>query len=173
VPTYVALLRGVNVGGRHRMAMAELRKRFEALGCHAVRTHIQSGNVIFDRARAPGAGVIERDLVETFGFAVPVVLRSAVEMGAVVERAPFPGVDRSKVHVAFLASPPEPSAVAACDPEPFLPERFAFTGSELYLYLPGGMAKTKLPTYLERRIKVPMTIRNWQTTATLASLATE
>jgi uncharacterized protein (DUF1697 family) len=171
MPTYVALLRGVNVGGRHRIPMVDLRRRFEVLGCDEVRTHIQSGNVIFDRMSAPDGDAIERDLAETFGFSVPVVLRTAVEMGRVVEHDPFAGLDRSKVHVGFLGSPPESGAVAACDPEAFTPERFAFRGTTLYLYLPGGMAATKLPTYLERHVNVPMTIRNWRTTEALARLA--
>jgi uncharacterized protein (DUF1697 family) len=171
VPTYVALLRGVNVGGRHRVPMDALRERFELLGCHAVRTHIQSGNVVFERAVAPDVAAIERDLSSAFDFTVPVILRTASEMGTIAGRDPFPGVERSKLHVAFLGATPQPDGVAACDPEAFAPERFAFAGSDLYLYLPAGMASTKLPAYLERRVNVPMTIRNWQTTSTLATLA--
>jgi uncharacterized protein (DUF1697 family) len=171
VPTYVALLRGVNVGGRHRVPMADLRTLVEQLGFTGVRSHIQSGNVVFESTKAPAAEAIELALSDTFGFAVPVVVRSATEMAAVIDRNPFADCDLSKVHVGFWGTVPSASAIAACDLERFAPERFEFVRSDLYLFLPSGMARTKLPGYLERRIKVPATIRNWNTVRAIVEMS--
>jgi uncharacterized protein (DUF1697 family) len=170
VATTVALLRGVNVGGR-TLPMAELRDLVESLGFEDVRTYIQSGNVLFSAPRKPKAEVLEAAIDRRFGLNVDVMLRSAAELRRVIDRNPFPDAERSRLHVGFMAKKPAAAAVAALDSDAFAPERFAILGTELYLHLPNGTGRTKLPDYVLRRIKVPTTIRNWNTVTKLAELA--
>ena len=171
MPTTVGLLRGINVGGNNVIRMADLKEGFEAMGFDEVRTYIQSGNVLFSGKKRPAPAVLEAAIERRFGLEVDVMLRSPTELERALERNPFPHADRSKLHVGFMATKPRPAAVAALDGDPFLPEEFAVVGTELYLHLPGGMARTKLPDYVLRRIKVPTTIRNWNTVTKLAELA--
>jgi uncharacterized protein (DUF1697 family) len=170
VPTVVGLLRGVNVGGR-TLPMAELREVVDSLGFDDVRTYIQSGNVLFSAPRSPKPAVLEEAIERRFGLAVDVMLRSAAELRRVIERNPFPDAERSRLHVGFMAKKPPPKDVAALDEDAFVPERFAVVGAELYLHLPGGMGRSKLPDYVLRRLKVPTTLRNWNTVTKLAELA--
>lgn len=167
--TTVALIRGVNVAGR-KLPMAELRELVESLGFDDVRTYIQSGNVLFSGKR-PAPAVLEAAIERRFGLEVDVMLRSPAQIERALERNPFPDADRSKLHVGFMATKPTPAAVAGLDGGPFLPEEFAVVGAELYLHLPNGMGRTKLPDYVIRRLKVPTTLRNWNTVTKLAELA--
>ena len=172
MPTVVGLLRGVNVGGR-TMPMAELRELVESLGFDDVRTYIQSGNVLFSAKKRPAAAELEAAIERRFGLEVDVMLRSAAELERTIEHNPFPDADRSKLHVGFMARKPTAAVVGALDAEAFLPEQFAIEGTELYLHLPSGMGRTKLPDFVLRRVKVPTTIRNWNTVTKLAELARE
>ena len=169
--TTVGLLRGVNVGGR-TLPMAELREVVESLGFGDVRTYIQSGNVLFSAPRRPKPDVVEAAIARRFGLEVDVMLRSPAELRRVIERNPFPNAEPSRLHVGFMARRPAPADVAALDEEAFAPEQFAILGTELYLHLPNGMGRTKLPDYVLRRVKVPTTVRNWNTVTKLAELAT-
>ncbi|HEX6761932.1 MAG TPA: DUF1697 domain-containing protein [Gaiellaceae bacterium] len=170
MPAVVALLRAVNVGGR-KVPMADLRDAVESLGFVDVRTYIQSGNVLFSAPRVPKPDALEHAIVDRFGISVDVVIRSAADLRRALERDPFPDVDHSKLHVGFMAEKPVASALSAIDRDAFLPDQFAVAGRELYLYLPNGMARTKLPGHLLRRLDVPTTIRNWNTVTKLAELA--
>jgi uncharacterized protein (DUF1697 family) len=170
VTRYVALLRGVNVGGKNVVPMAELRTLAESLGYGEVRTFIQSGNVIFSASPREGAVRLRSAISARFGIEVAVLLRSAAELGAVLRANPFPVADPSQLHVGFMAKRASAAAVAALEPGRFLPEEFAVEGRELYLRLPDGMARTKLPRYLERQLASPITFRNWNTLASLAEL---
>jgi uncharacterized protein (DUF1697 family) len=167
----VALLRGVNVAG-NQVSMPALRALFEGLGCGRVETYIQSGNVVF--SPPPGGidgGALEPPLAERFGFDMPVILRSAGELATVLGANPYPGVDGTRLHVAFSAKPPPAEAVASLDVGPFEPEVCVVVGAHIYMHLPNGMGRSRLPLYLGRRLKVPFTVRNWNTVAKLAELA--
>jgi uncharacterized protein (DUF1697 family) len=158
---YVALLRGVNVGGRGRIAMADLRACVEGLGHADVRTHIQSGNVLFatgtrsaERVATGLEQAIERDL----GFATAVMVRTAAELTAALEADPFPGADPAALHVGFLRRAPdgEPDVTPAAGPD-----EARLVGREVHLHYPGGMGRSKLTgAWLEKRIGVPLTVRN-------------
>jgi len=115
---------------------------------------------------------LEERIRDRFALSVTVVVRSATQMAEVIAADPFADRERDHVHVAFLATSPARSLIDALDPEPFEPERFVVSGTEVYLCLPNGMARTKLPSYLERRLKQGLTIRNWNTVTKLAELAT-
>ena len=167
---YVALLRGVNVAGRGKVKMADLRHVFDALGYQDVATYIQSGNVIFTSSGHVVAGAIEHAIEVDLGMNVTVVLRTSAQLESVVRRNPFTGVDTSKVHVGFMPKRPPAVAVRTLDRERFSPEDVVVDGSELYFHLPNGMGRSKLPDYVARQLKVPTTIRNWNTVTKLVDL---
>jgi uncharacterized protein (DUF1697 family) len=168
--THVALLRGINVGGNNKIAMAELRMLITSLGYADVQSYIQSGNVVFSGGPV-AASELEAAVEATFGLRIAVVVRSASQLQEIIAACPFPAADPKTLHVGFMSSAPEPDRVAALELERFLPEEFAVLGTESYLHLPSGMARTKLPTYLDRQLKVPTTLRNWATVNKLAALA--
>ena len=164
---YVALLRGINVGGRTKVPMAELRSVVEDLGFRDVQTYIQSGNVVFASSKKPTAAGIESALQKAFGFDIAVMVRSASDLARVVDANPYP--DTAKVHVAFLAKPVA-KAPASLEADRYAPEEFTIRKSEVYFHLPNGMGRAKVPDYVGRALKVPMTVRNWKTVTTLLDM---
>jgi uncharacterized protein (DUF1697 family) len=172
VPTYVALLRGVNVGGKSKVSMKDLAALFESLGHSEVTTYIQSGNVIFDsRSSLKNASVIESRIADTFGLDVSVVLRTPAELAKVLDRNPFPDADAATLHVTFLAKPPSKAAFARIDASKYAPEEFALGAKEIYLHLPNGMGRSKLAPALVRPAGPEATTRNWRTVTTLLELS--
>jgi len=176
---HVALLRGINVGGRNKLPMKTLVAIFEELGCRDVRTWIQSGNVIFRAPRtlvARLAADAERALHDAAGLSVPVVLRTAAQLGRAVERNPFlaEGADPAHLHVGFLAARPAAARVARMEPDRSPPDRFRVIGGEVYLHCPRGLARTKLTSaFFDSRLGTTITVRNWKTTLRLAQMAAE
>ena len=175
---YVALLRGVNVGGKNRLSMDELTRMFEEIGCNSVRTYIQSGNVVFvskpSLSQSVQAG-IAATVSARVGADIPVILRSVEELSQVAEANPFAGEtqDSRKLHVGFLAAQPTASRVSRLDPERSPPDEFVVCGKEIYMHLPNGMARTRLTTnYLERVLATRVTFRNWKTVLSLLNMAT-
>jgi uncharacterized protein (DUF1697 family) len=171
VPTYIALLRGINVGGHNKVSMSALRALHESLGHTDVTTYIQSGNVVFNSTKPVTSASLERAIEKEFGIDITVVLRTRAEMKRVVGANPFADADLKTVHVGFMASKPAAAAVRGLDADQFAPEEFAIKGTHLYLRLPNGMGRTKLPAYLDRNLKVPTTVRNWTTVGKLLELA--
>ncbi|MBI1358119.1 MAG: DUF1697 domain-containing protein [Acidobacteria bacterium] len=174
---YVALLRGINVGGKHKLPMKDLVAIFQAAGCESVRNYIQSGNIVFS-ADAALAGqipdVVGAAVEERFGFRPPMLVRSAAELEALVRDNPFvaEGADENSLHVVFLADPPDPDRVAALDPDRSPPDRFAVVGSSIYLHCPNGLAKSKITNaWLDSRLRTMSTGRNWRTVNTLLEMA--
>ncbi len=175
--TYVALLRGINVGGKNRLAMKDLAALCEGLGCGEVRTYIQSGNVVFTApARAAGglAAGLSAAIAGAHGLTVPVVLRGADELAAVVAGNPFltGDVDAARLHVAFLGAAPAADRAARLDPERSPPDAVALVGRDLYMHLPNGVARSKFTNdYLDRTLGTVSTLRNWATVLKLAEMA--
>ena len=170
MPRYVALLRGVNVGGKNKLPMAELRAVCEALGHTDVSTYIQSGNVVFTAAKAITPKALQAAIASELGVDCAVVLRTAKDLERVTKDNPFADADLSKVHVGFMAEKATAANIAKIDAERFLPDEFVVRGCELYLHLPGGMGRAKLPAYLDRQLKIPTTVRNWNTVTKLLEL---
>lgn len=174
--THVALLRGINVGGKNRVSMAELAALFEAAGCAAVRTFIQSGNALFSAQPALARrlpGEIASRIEKRHGLRVPVILRTAAELRQVAAANPFlgAGADPKRLHVAFLSAAPGREAVARLDPARSPPDTFTVHGSEVYLSLPNGVGRTRLTNdYLDRTLGTTSTLRNWNTVLELVSL---
>ncbi|HEY5274589.1 MAG TPA: DUF1697 domain-containing protein [Acidimicrobiales bacterium] len=169
--SYVALLRGINVGGKGKLSMQELRELFESLGFEDVRTVIQSGNVVFRAASRPSSSGLETAIAERFQITSAVVLRSSSELAKAVHNNPFGDVDRKYLHVGFMGQALSDPELAALDLGRFAPERLSAVGSEVYFCLPLGMGTSKLASHVARRIGASMTVRNWNTVTTLAKLA--
>lgn len=169
--TFVALLRGINVGGKRMLPMKDLTALFTKAGAKDVRTYIQSGNVVFDAKAAPPVIERVRGAIETqFGFDVPMVVRSAEALQAVVASSPFDDVEH--VYVVFLADPPSPAQVKALDPNRSAPDRFVVRGSDVFLHLPNGVARTKLSNaWFDAQLKTVSTVRNWKTVLELARMS--
>jgi uncharacterized protein (DUF1697 family) len=170
---HVALLRAVNVGGRNRLPMAELRALFAAEGALEVETYIQSGNVVFAApARRGGAigGRVARRIEDRFGMETPVVVRSHEELAEVVASLPFPGAEAA-VHVLFLADRPSQARLDHLDPDRSPGDRFVARGREVYLLCPNGVGRTKLTTdYFDRALATASTGRNWRTVTRLLAM---
>jgi uncharacterized protein (DUF1697 family) len=173
---HVALLRGINVGGKNLLRMEHLARMFEAAGCRSVRTYIQSGNVIFAASAALARrvpGIIGRAIVKQAGLEVPVIVRRADELAAAARANPFYGTaaEPSRLYVAFLADTPTPARVATLDPQRSPPDAFVVRGREVYLHLPNGAARTRLTNaYLDGKLATVSTVRNVATVAKLVEL---
>lgn len=173
--THVALLRGINVGGKNPLPMQELTRMFEAAGCEKIQTYIQSGNVIFDApAHASSIGDTVSAIIEKrFGYRIPVILRTAPQLRRVAGANPFlkAGVDLRWLHVYFLAQAPGASAIAGLDPTRSAPDAFHVLGQEIYLHAPNGMGRSKLTNaYFDSKLATVSTARNWATVLKLAEL---
>ena len=174
--TFVALLRGINVGGKRKLPMAELKSLLSSLGFEDVVTYIQSGNVVFrgprGDARELATGIEER-ITQVVGLDVAVMLRSPAKLAAIVSGNPFHDeTDRSSLHVVFLDRAPENEAAARLDPQRSPPDELSLRGAEIYLRLPNGSARTKLTLdYFERTLDARATARNWTTVNKLLELA--
>jgi uncharacterized protein (DUF1697 family) len=171
---YVALLRGINVGGHKRIKMDQLRKSFEALGFEQVKTYIQSGNVVFKTANLSPIGLskrIEESILRDFGHSVSVTSRTLDEMGEAIKTNPFlkkRGIDQAKLHVMFLPECPLPSDLEQLQGLTVAPDQSHCLGKQIYLYLPNGVAKSSLANNpLERRLLKRGTVRNWRTVTNL------
>jgi uncharacterized protein (DUF1697 family) len=178
MPVAVSLLRGVNVGGHHKLKMEDLRELYESLGlCHA-QTYVQSGNVVFRTDARDFTRLSKRiaDAIEQrFAFRPGVILRTAAELRAVIAANPFASrrdLDPSRLLVQFLADEPPADVreqILRIESEP---EELRMVGCELYIYYPNGVARPKVPwTVIERILQTPGTGRNWNTVRKLLEMA--
>ena len=174
--TYLALLRGVNVGGKNKLPMKDLVDICLEAGCKNVRTFIQSGNVIFDatpRSLAQLPGKIAALITGRFGYQTPVMVRSLLQISEVVANNPFlkQGDTEEALHVLFLADVPEAESIAGLDPERSPGDTFIVCGQEIYLKLPNGVADSKLTNiYFDKKLGTICTGRNWRTVTKLLEL---
>jgi uncharacterized protein (DUF1697 family) len=174
----VSMLRGVNVGGRHKIQMGELKTLYESLGLRNVQTYINSGNAIFKTSGRDWERLRKRieDAIENHhAFRPDVILRTPAQMREAIDKNPFasrPGLDPSKLAVCFLAGEPSGEAVQKVLAIKAEPEELRINGRELYIYFPNGMARPKLSMALvERTLKTPGTSRNWNTVRKLLEMA--
>ena len=147
--TYVALLRGINVGGNRKIRMTDLRDLSER-GCGDVASYIQSGNVVFNHPsdRAGIAAELSGGSRRPPGSTCRVVLRSDVELQRVLDANPYGGPEHTTLHIVFLATPPSAEAARAFDASRFAPEEYRVIGREVFLNLPNGLGRAKLPPAL-------------------------
>jgi uncharacterized protein (DUF1697 family) len=179
VETYIAMLRGINLGSRKRVAMADLRELFGELGAEDVRTYVQSGNVVFRSGkRAPElARAIAKAVRMSLGLDVTVILRTKAQLAKVVSINPFvksgvkSGIEPATLHVTFLSEKPSAGRVRELA-TPAGSDGFEIVGCEVYLRCPNGYGKSKLQNaFFEKQLAVAATTRNWKTVTTLAELA--
>lgn len=175
MPRYVALLRAINLGAVRRVDMADLREVIEGLGFGEVATYLQSGNAVFTADltnRGAVRAALEAAFEGRFGFEVPTVVRTADEMRRVVSECPYQleaGSDPTRVHATFLDPTPSLEVWGAI---PVAPEEFAVADGLLYMHLPHGMARARLPGLVERATRdVTATTRNWRTVLAVTRLA--
>jgi uncharacterized protein (DUF1697 family) len=169
---HVALLRGINVGGKNILPMKDLAAIFTAAGCKNVTTFIQSGNVIFDGATPGLATKLEKAIQKKFGFLTPIQFRSAAQLEKVARNNPFIKEDESRLSVVFLADLPTPAGISALDPARSPGDRFHVSEQEIYLHTPNGMGQTKFTNaWFDSKLSTVSTARNWRTTLTLLELA--
>jgi len=172
---YVALLRGINVGGRNRVPMADLRAVFDAAGFADVATYIQSGNVVFSAAGSSGLeGRIEAALAVRFGASIPVVVRSLRQLRTVVRAAPLGFGERPDEYhsdVIFLKAPLTPAnAMAAVQLRDGVDAAWPGTGVLYFERLSARRTQSRLSSIMGTPAYQQMTIRNWRTTTTLLAM---
>jgi len=170
MPTYVAMLRGINLGPHKRVKMEALRKSFESIGLKNVQTYIQSGNVIFKARKTSIAALqkkIEKQITSDFGFSSLTILRSQEQLGKVITGNPFlkqPGASPEHFHVIFLSETPEVDVLKQLERLTEAPDGSCCLGQEIYLHLPNGFAQSSMiHNPLERKLLTRATTRNWRT----------
>ena len=172
----MALLRGINLGASRRVPMGELRERLRSAGHPEARTYLQSGNIVLDSGAEPEqlGAELTAQLAEWFGLDVPVVVRAAAELDAVVAANPLAGVaENSKYYVVtFLDREPDPDAVSRLVELARDGEQLVHSGREIYVWHPLGQGRSKLALGLSSaKLGVLATARNWTTVTALAEMA--
>ena len=177
--TYISILRGINVSGQKKILMADLKVLYETLKFTDVTTYIQSGNVVF-RADKKTAGAelarkIEQAISKKYKFDVPVIVRTADEMKKAMASNPFvkdKKIDVDKLHVTFLSDAPEEINLESIKKIDFSPDQFVIIDKDVFLHCPQSYGEPKLSNkFVESRLKVTATTRNWKTVHTLADMA--
>ena len=176
--TWIALLRGINVGGNRRVPMADLRAALETIGLADVRTYIASGNVIFRSRRTDPEALraeIEAAIEARYGFPVAVVLRTAAEMRAVLESDPLDegsASDPAHRYAVFLSADPSPDRLAAIDPAAVAPDVFVAGDRVIHAWYRVGPQASRLAGQLtDRGLGVTATARNWNTVRKVVEIA--
>ena len=178
MPTYISLLRGINVGGHRRIRMAELKSAYEALGLTNVRTYVQSGNVVFGctiRRASQVAVLLEQQIKSSFGHDVAVMVRTPSDFRRIIKSNPFSAQakkDPTKVGVVFLRSRPSGAMLKSVEMGDLGGDECSGGREEIFLHYPNGCARSKLNNaFFERKFKMPATGRNWKTVVALHHLA--
>jgi uncharacterized protein (DUF1697 family) len=178
VATFIALLRGINVGGHRPVPMTELRALADQLGYGSVQSYIQSGNLLFTASGKADAHAqaLEQAIAKRFGFPVDVVVRSSRQWQGYLEENPFPAasaVEPKAVMLALCRKKPKGDAASLLQERATGKERVELQGDALWIHYGNGFARTKLtPVLLDRLAGSPVTMRNWRTVQQLHALAT-
>jgi uncharacterized protein (DUF1697 family) len=166
--TYIALLRGINVGGKNILPMKDLAGLLEGLGLSKVSTYLASGNVVFQSETADPAGLAEEigaAIGDTYGFTPQILIRSVEEFRRAAAANPYPEAESEpkSLHLFFLESPPADPDLARLEAVKKASERFKLDESVFYLHAPEGIGRSKLAAGAEKALGVPATGRNWRT----------
>jgi uncharacterized protein (DUF1697 family) len=178
VARHIALLRGINLGARNRIAMPALREALSEAGFDDVGTYVQSGNVVLSGGASSEAVArkVRKAIAERFGLDVDVLVRTRAELAAIVKRDPLGKVakDPKRYQVSFLATKPKAQAVRKLEEAAIDPERVVVRGREAYAWHPNGVGRSKLAVLLAGKgLGVTATSRNWTTVTKLLSIADE
>jgi len=176
--TVISILRGINVSGKNKVPMVELKAMYEGLKLKNITTYIQSGNVVFsatDNDTKVLTKKIEQGILKKFGFNVPVIARTIDELQSAIKKNPFlkdKGIELEKLHVTFLEDSPSADNLKKVMEYSYEPDKFTIIGKEVFLHCPNGYGNTKLTnTFFENKLKVRATTRNWRTTNELLKIA--
>jgi uncharacterized protein (DUF1697 family) len=180
---YIALLRGINVGGKNKIKMADLKSMFEGIGMCRVKTYIQSGNVLFetDEEEESLRQKLEQEIEATCGFSVSVILRTSEELKKVAENCPFSQdkiaeaiatAEGESLYVSFLQTEPSKEGIERLEAYKSETEEYKIVDRDMYLLFPQSILKSKLANNLHK-LDVPVTVRNWKTVNKLVSLVNE
>lgn len=174
--TWIALIRGINVGGHNRLPMKGLSQIFQAAGCQKVKTYIQSGNVVFNaRVRSVGqfGDAIGRAIEKEYGFRPGIQLITAEALRTAIAANPYPEAasEPKSLHLGFLEGSPQKTHISDASRLLSDSESFTVIGSRLYVHAPDGIARSKFARGIDRAFRTSMTARNWRTITKLAELA--
>jgi uncharacterized protein (DUF1697 family) len=176
VKTWIALLRGINVGGHNRLPMKSLSLILESAGCEQVSTYIQSGNVVF-KGDVDSVGQfgekIGRAIEKEHGFCPAIRLLTADELRAAIASNPYPQAvsEPKSLHLSFLERPPQDECISGANRLLSETESFTVVGSLLYLYAPDGVARSRFANRVDKVLQMKTTARNWRTVMKLEALA--
>ncbi len=175
--TYIALLRGINVGGHRKVPMAELRELLTKIGLSNVKSYIQSGNVIFKVAETNIQKIensIQKSIVNHFGFEVSVMVRTKQQLQKIFDDCPFSKDKKVNSYFAILSHSPDKDLVQEAYKKTYENEEYEITNECLYFYSKKGYGNAKFSlNYFERKLKVNATARNYKTMLKLLSLSAE
>lgn len=171
MPTYISILRGINVSGKKKILMADLRALYENIGFTDVKSYIQSGNLAFGTNKEESNQALEEKIAgaiaENYPFEVPILVRRKEEIEATLANNPFAkeaDIDIKKLHVTFLAQMPAQDRLDLLAEVNYPPDRFEINGQDIFIHCPNRYGETKLSnTFFERKLKVSATTRNWKT----------
>ena len=168
----IALLRGVNVGGKNKLPMKELAAALENIGCEDLRTYIQSGNIVY-RGR-PSADAVSAAINKSFGLDISVHALTKAAFKKAMENCPYrkhAEKNPKLVHLTFITGKPAPEAAAQFDKIKTAAEEFAFGEGVLYLHTPNGYLESKIAAKADRILETQNTSRNWNTVMKIMELA--
>ena len=176
VKPFIALFRGLNVGGHNQLPMQELTMTLENLGLQNIKTYIQSGNVVFDSEETSKPVLKEKIcqvIQQKYGFSPLVMLLSPDELEKAITSNPFPEAEEEPktLHVYFLESTPQDPDLAHLEAVRRSNERFSLHDHVFYLHAPDGIGRSKLAASVEKALGVPATARNWRSVNKIYSLA--
>lgn len=174
--TYIALFRGINVGGRNRLPMKELAALLEKLGAESVKTYIQSGNAVFRHEAESTSRLsssISAAIKESHGFEPRVLLLELVEMEQAMASNPFPDAEAEPktLHLYFLTAAPQNPDLDMLDSLKKANEQFKLIDKVFYLHAPDGIGRSKLAERVEKALGVAATARNWRTVSKIMAMA--
>lgn len=173
---YVSVLRGINVGGKRKVLMADLKNLYAELGFTNCISHIQSGNIIFDYPNSSNSELaisIQNAITEKYGFEVPVIVRKRNEWEQSVQSNPYADShEKENLYLTFLNETPKSELTEALNKLNFEADRFQIVDKDVFIYCPGKYHKTKLSNhFFESKLKVKATTRNWNTILKLLELS--
>lgn len=168
---YIALLRGINVGGHKKILMADLKALFQSLGFIDVLTYIQSGNVVFSSEQETSAEVILNAIQASYGWEVPVLLKKASEIERILNDCPFPKEKKEKSYFVLLFETPSAENLEITLSYQYPNEEYVVTPECVYYYCSLGFGNAKMGNIFEKKLKVQTTARNYRTMAKLIALS--
>lgn len=176
--TYISILRGINVGGKRKLKMDELKALYRKLGFSEVSSYIQSGNVVFQHQEedpAHLARMISNAIEENFQLNVPVIIRSAQQMQKLLSENPFlANSEESQLHLTFLSEIPADEASAALKAFSAGNDQFELVQDHVFIVCQGKYHQSKLSNaFFEKKLGVQATTRNWKTVKKLAEMASQ